>query len=512
MRKLCAFCAVCLLLAALALSAGAEAGFVAPAVTEGQGTAGVPFEEAMPGLLPQPERQVTVTGTEGGPFEMKTPANAAPYGQNTVAVTLPAPGRVTVAVRSRVSTVIPENALTAYEAAAGTFSFSWPACVWNGEPLPEGLASLICYYTPDGGTEQTLERTVTVVKPEAKLLYAFPELDAWCPGTPGVLHVDLELMAGGVVKAQVVRKADQTVVFSRSIQCEGGVNTEWKWDGKSAGQTAAAGEYTLRFWSEARPEEVIEQPLTLLSAPEKPELSLHDPYAYPTEGGDEAVWAFLTSPVWVLEGYEGNGLMIRENPYEQSAGVGYVTCRTVGVSVLDLSVPGWARIGAYRIKEGAYIEGWVRRTDLTWQSVSTRMALVVDKASQRLTVWQAGHPLGTVYVSTGSQDVGGRTRAETKAGVFLTGTRMLSFRDESYARFLNVIRINGGDLIHSIGYARTADYDMDFRPHASLLGRKASHGCIRVAVQASDDTNGVNSWWIWTHAQRNTKVFIIEGE
>ncbi len=491
----------------------ARDGFVSEGIVLGQGTSGTPFYIVPPGDLAQPERTVTTDSGEPAAFSLTLPDSAVPFGDNPVSVSLPSAGRVTIEVRSLVSTVIPENALTDYSASAGTFTFSWPALVWNREPLPRGEAALTCTFTPDGGEPVTWSGTTQIAVPRAVLLYALPEADAWYPGSKQCFYTDIALAAGGKALVEVLRNDEaRTAVYSGEISSTGCVNTVCKWNGTSdRGQEVLPGEYILRVAAAAAADEAAEHPLTILAAPEEdPPLCLNDPYQFPPAGGTEAVWDFLTSPVWVPVGYEGNGLHVFSAPDKHSAEVGVITCATVAVSVLDLSVDGWVRIGCYRNKDAAYTEGWVPREALRYQRVNGHIALVIDKASQRLTVWADGTPLGTVRISTGDPVSSGKPLGETQAGVYLTGTRLEGFSTDGY-RFSSVIRFESSNLLHSIGFTRTDGYPMDYSDHAAELGTKASHGCIRVDVQADGENNGINIWWIWTHVQRNTKVFIIEG-
>ncbi len=43
-----------------------------------------------------------------------------------------------------------------------------------------------------------------------------------------------------------------------------------------------------------------------------------------------------------------------------------------------------------------------------------------------------------------------------------------------------------------------------------MLGHKASHGCIRMDPRVTEECNGINAWWVWTHLGRDTKVLVTE--
>ena len=71
------------------------------------------------------------------------------------------------------------------------------------------------------------------------------------------------------------------------------------------------------------------------------------------------------------------------------------------------------------------------------------------------------------------------------------------------------MRINGGCAIHEVPYIGDADTPAANRDYSStikLLGKKASHGCIRVQKAANDQ--GQNIKWLWDNIKVNTKVLI----
>ena len=47
---------------------------------------------------------------------------------------------------------------------------------------------------------------------------------------------------------------------------------------------------------------------------------------------------------------------------------------------------------------------------------------------------------------------------------------------------------------------------------ATLLGTMASHGCIRVDARVTEESGGINAWWIWTHMGHDCKIIITEAQ
>ncbi len=502
-----------LLSAVSALAEEPAPGFVADGAVPGQGTAGKPFRTAQ-AVLPEYRPDISVTDREPKSLSLSAPAEVNPYLPVSIDVTVPAAGSVRVTVASSVTSLRLRDPLPEYAAEAGSFSFPWKALTWGDEPIPAGRAVLTCSFA-GGGKEQTVRREIVIRNPSAGLVYALPERNTYCPGKQPNLRIDYALANSGSMIMAVYRDDEsREKVFQLQLNAPNDKNQVFRWNGKSnMGKPMTPGPYLMAFYAKKDPDRVLTHRLTLTDQREEaPQPYLYDPYAMPADGGDAAMWDFLMSPVWVLEGGEGGVKKMVSAPNGRAEKLGSVTCATTAVAVLDLSVPGWARIGAYRKEDGAYTEGWIRRAHLRYVRPSTGCALVLDKKTQRLTAWEDGHPVGTVSVSTGSVEVGGDPTAETRAGVFLTHNRMDPFRDEDRYRYRYVMRLDGGNLIHSIG-SREAEggHAMDYSDHLASLGRKASHGCIRVSLQADEENGGITAWWIWTHAAFGTKVYIIEG-
>ena len=135
-----------------------------------------------------------------------------------------------------------------------------------------------------------------------------------------------------------------------------------------------------------------------------------------------------------------------------------------------------------------------------------KLALVVDKLAQHLYVFVEGEMVAELLCSTGLVQWNGsryQPYNETRSGEFLlinyTGQlksdRMLC----DYA-----IRFNAGDEIHEVPYVPNADGTHNYKSTEKDLGKKKSHGCIR--VQRFPTPDGINMAWI---AQRVRKLDLI---
>ena len=70
-----------------------------------------------------------------------------------------------------------------------------------------------------------------------------------------------------------------------------------------------------------------------------------------------------------------------------------------------------------------------------------------------------------------------------------------------------VITIDGGNLIHSLG-CKLRGAKWDYSEHLVELGKKASHGCVRMDTRMNEQ--GLNAYWVWTHIPYYTKVLVID--
>ena len=141
---------------------------------------------------------------------------------------------------------------------------------------------------------------------------------------------------------------------------------------------------------------------------------------------------------------------------------------------------------------------------------NTRYGAVVDKAGQTMRIYDDGRCIGTVAVSTGLQQDGAMlANSETRAGAFLVGSRWTRFRDDGYT-YQYPVRIDGANLIHQVGWRTRHGFPAGLADQLPMLGRRASHGCVRVDPRPGEASGGINAYWIWTHFAHNTKVLVID--
>ena len=233
---------------------------------------------------------------------------------------------------------------------------------------------------------------------------------------------------------------------------------------------------------------------------------------------EEAVWKALTAPMTVLDNGKKNAekmqVIIRSQPSEQSEGIGMVTCISQGVHVLERGEE-WSLIESYSssfhdsaiLNWNSLVQGYVPTAFLKDIKPNQEMGLVVDKLTQRLYVFLDGKLYTTLLVSTGISNPK-QPYNETRSGEFLLVSKVGEFSSDNL-RCAMALRFNDGDLLHEVPYIASQDGRFrDYSINEPKLGKKASHGCIRVQRQPSPE--GVNQKWLWNNYQRNTRIMIWE--
>ena len=241
----------------------------------------------------------------------------------------------------------------------------------------------------------------------------------------------------------------------------------------------------------------------------------------------EAVWNMLMEPITVVDIGSKKGLsksqltkqnlyMYRE-PDASSKIIGEITNLSQGLRVIEHLDNGWSLVECYSSsfisKPATKIQAWnilvsgyIESKYLKQVQPTDKLALVVDKLAQHMYVFAEGEMVADLLCSTGLVQWNGKKYQpynETRSGEFLlinyTGQlksdRMLC----DYA-----IRFNAGDEIHEVPYVPNADGTHNYKSTEKDLGKKKSHGCIR--VQRFPNPDGINMAWI---AQRVRKLDLI---
>lgn len=233
-----------------------------------------------------------------------------------------------------------------------------------------------------------------------------------------------------------------------------------------------------------------------------------DPY------DEEAAWARLMAEITVLNVDQKEKIYLSDGPngkrktYDDHRGFFYG--ESVAVRVLD-EQDGWTQIEAYNDCDELE-QGWVKSSRIKTVTPNDTYGIIVDKMTQRLYLYKEGRLLTELLVSTGTTSGSNEDYNETASGEFLlcswTGGFFSGNLWCNYA-----IRFNGGDLLHLVPSIFASDgVTEDFSICESALGRRASHGCIRVQRAANED--GYNHKWIWDNlrGQKNVKIIVWDDD
>ena len=163
----------------------------------------------------------------------------------------------------------------------------------------------------------------------------------------------------------------------------------------------------------------------------------------------------------------------------------------VGVEVVSIE-GDYAYIKAHRYPGGRATDGYVPTKLLKEVTPDDRYSIVIDKRQQRLFLFEYGELKADMYCSSG------KTTTETPAGEFIKyGTKRTIYSDADPDIAYYGIRLNGRVYIHSVSHI-----DGDYSKSIAMLGRKASHGCVRVPLDWAK--------WFYENIPDGTKVIITE--
>ncbi|MBQ7520070.1 MAG: CapA family protein, partial [Clostridia bacterium] len=387
---------------------------------------------------------------------------------------------------------------------AGPVEIRWDGLIANGEAPARGTYSLSAHLAA-GKNAYHAEAVVRVASPLTALQYCIPSGEVVYAGYDGFL-VNYLLTGSGLIHVRLA-EADvpETYLKTWSLTPSDGLPHIFTWNGQLEGRNVAPGRYTLTFSVKNGPQEPVIIPLEVKdTAPQIPPVAVSDPSLFlPASEAD--TWRCLMAPVTVVDIGKLQHQSIYAGPDPLSGALGTLHGQSHAVLVLEENVSGFAHIGTWRQEDGDYVEGYVPANKLKNVIPNAHYGIVVDKNAQTLTVWQDGEKLGTVAVSTGLP-IRDNLYRETLAGAFLTTDRSLLFQDEGF-QYNYVLRIDGGNLIHSLG-CKLDGAKLNYAEQAQSLGQKASHGCVRVDPIPGE--NGLNIYWLWTHIPYNTKVLVLD--
>ena len=426
------------------------------------------------------------------------------YQPAEIAVNAPWPGWLTIQIWNDAGPQLPlcEN----LPVQAGRNVLRWDATSFGGMPLRAGKYHLLLRLTGEDGQRSVTHTFLAVERAAAALIYALPSGETLYHRRTEPWFVDCAVTGAGVVCLEGYTDESLTDRFvSIRKKLEGSGRFRIAWNGESNGRRASEGRYWMRAYLEGREADAVVFPLEIQNGREPvPELGPTGPLL-PDIRDDENLWQAMLTPVAVvdIEAEDHQRLYLAPDP--DSDVVGQVHGQSQAVEVVETGAR-YTLVRAWRHEDGAPVEGYVPTKKLKMVLPSTRYGVVIDKSAQTLTVYEAGKPVGCARVSTGLKAPDKAFR-ETRAGAFLTTDRLVSFDSGGY-RCDYPIRIDGGNLLHQVGYRERADGMADFSDQTAQLGQRASEGCVRVDWRTNDEYT-INAYWLWTHLPWRTKVLVL---
>ena len=223
---------------------------------------------------------------------------------------------------------------------------------------------------------------------------------------------------------------------------------------------------------------------------------------------EDAIWAMLTSPITVVQAKDKEKALddqmrqtvLYAEPDEKSEKIGMVTGQSQGVHVLETQ-GDWTKVETYstsfhdsKVKNwNGFVTGWIQTKKLiTDTKVNQHYGIIIDKLTQRLYLFRDGRLETSLAVSTGLYNKK-QPYNESRSGEYLLIYYRKGDLPDGNMHCYKPIRFNAGDYLHEVPCIVPAGgtrKDANYKAYESKLGKRASHGCIR--VQRQKNANGYN--------------------
>ena len=436
---------------------------------------------------------------------LTAPAKLHPFQSSKLTLTLPAAGKLTITVRDSYGEHKP--LLRELPVRAGSVTVSYDATSYEGMPLKAGNCTFTAKLTTAAGKSYTTQTTVKMGTPADKLEYALPRSDTYYLEQKERWKVDCGATGGGPAVLELFADEAMTLPAAKLTRSFSGKSMfTFTWDGTVGKKRIQPGDYWCSVYLKAQPEQAITFTLHVeAGAPPEEALRVNSTLLPATDDPDELLEKFC-EPLTVVDIDATAHQKIYAEPSERSTALGRVHGQSQGLQVFEVG-KRFTRVGAWRHEDGAWIEGYVPTNVLKVVRPFEHYGIVVDKPNQELRVYEYGRLLGKMRISTGLMERSNLSR-ETRAGAFLTTDRMITF--ESHGAYYEYpIRIDGGNLLHQVGYVPPKDGG--FAPQLATLSQKASAGCVRMDYRTDEEYN-LNAYWVWTHIGWGVKVLVLDDE
>ncbi len=435
---------------------------------------------------------------------LRVPQQVRPFAATELTVDAPSDGLVTIRLWDALGEQQPIVKNLAVHAGENTLT--WDGTTYGGMPLNPGSCRAMAVLDGADGNRHWMGAGFRVGDPIATLHYALPSGEVFSHKRASPWFVDCAVTAQCVVKLEIYADAEMTqlaVSLRRKINNSGFFRVVW--NGERDGRKLKEGDYFVKVYASGAEERAFTFPLKVQNQRQaQAELAPTGPLL-PAALDDASVWQAMTAPMVVVDIEAEDHQRLYAGPNPKSDVVGNVHGQSQGLEVLEVG-KSYTRVRAWRHEDDTCVEGYVPTKKLKIVTPNTRYGVLINKATQMLTVYEQGKPIGHARVTTGLKAEDKAFR-ETRRGAFITTDRVAPFESKGF-RYEYAIRIDGGNLIHQVGYVQSAE-GMDFDTQLAQLGERASEGCVRVDWRAREE-GSVNAYWLWTHLPYGTKVLVVD--
>jgi len=221
---------------------------------------------------------------------------------------------------------------------------------------------------------------------------------------------------------------------------------------------------------------------------------------------DAELWAAITRTLTGVDVGENESAYIYDSAESGRKKIGTVSGISQGLNVITERGDGWALVEAFRNEDGAFVRGYIKTDKLRTSEPNINYGIVIDKATQTLTVFKDGERVGSCEVTTGLPTPKYPHR-ETPAGEFILVTRRGSYEYYGMGFTKYTIRLNGGYYLAEIPTTKKNGSKF-LEDVEGSLGDKGTRGTICLAHDASTD-GGINAEWIWDMTDENKRVKVL---
>ena len=437
-------------------------------------------------------------------LSVEIPSPMRPFSEVEIAVSAPESGTLTIQVSDDYGEQLP--IAEALSVSKGPYALSYNATSYGGMPLKQGSYQVSATLHGESGQSYDWQASFEVKAPIAVLEYALPGSGVYYQKQPKSWFMDCSTTGACTVSLEIYTDealTDKVTSIRKKIGSAGLFKITWK--GTKGSRKVDPGTYWAKAFASGNEEDFFTFPIEIREG-KPPQIDLAPTgELLPAALDDETVWAAMTAPMAVVDIPAVEHQKLYAEASSKSEVMGTVHGQSQGLEVI---APGktFTLVRAWRHEDGAYIEGYVPTKKLKTILPSQHYGILIDKEAQTLTLYENGKPIASMMVSTGlmAQD---KLFRETRAGAFITTDRIISFESHGF-RYDYPIRIDGGNLIHQMGYLPKGK-KADFTQQLGQLGKKASEGCVRMDYRTSE-TSPVNAYWLWTHLEYGTKVLVLD--